>query len=943
MKTHLVVLQSGVMDPLAKLGPASRSGRIYLRLSTPLPEGEGIILKLMGMSPHKSYLLDGFIVSCFPIRDTLFQVQADVSQSLAALLIQNETDSPPAKSPPKTRPEAPAKIRKEAIKKTPEKPKTREIVELPEIEEIEEISITDMVEILPDDNAMPSAHAAPTYPGDTVSEDSGKILGMEDIRQIISQEEMAIPVEVEKPAPAPVIKEKKTLTDAERKKAEPVGKFLVNLTKAMCRSGYYDPEHPSAANAKKGLYEEFINNAGQYNEIVFTREKSRELIDIFITGVTDEQVSVRMLVGANAAELFLPKLSDYYDRKGLLSFAIRKEIALEHFDRFIDIMSDPAVDRHESVKAGDVLTKALIDNEITEISTVFVSDRIDLGLDVPWRVEMAIQRLAKDFKIMPMFKNVSTDALKQIKMQTIADILRPLKHPRYYNDFLVNCHIISRQVKDLPPEEIEGIIVDAFPIGLLIPTTQFTFEELERLEKLRREQPEENKIHHRLIGIRRVLRLVAGRVARERPSGAIYYLTQLYRNEILSFHDLPPEAQYLINSSKIAADIISDFSKYEKMLLRSDMPGDAVTCLKCFRRAANTLIEDKNYDILTKISRLIRESVNGNKLLQSDDFIRELLSQPASLEMESAEPIRRDSPEPSAVLLDFIFAAHSALLLKAFIEAVPEDRKKIGAIIETIESLGVRMMTRILSESKDKEIRKTAVETLIRMGEWSRKWALDTLENIKSAWYLHRNAMMILRNVSKHAEDFEPVRMFISHENARIREEVIGLIVALRPSDRELLIIEALDDDDARVRWRAVRALSDISPISGPGLNEILAIVTAPLEKEKSAATEQKKKIANLISAINGMPEIPNLSRVEYDILTVIDSLSTQDGGILKFLKKKTIAEEDAAVIKAALPLLARIGTTASEKLLTRIQSLLPHSSGEIESALGKIREREGH
>jgi len=280
---------------------------------------------------------------------------------------------------------------------------------------------------------MPSAHAAPTYPGDTVSGDSGKILGMEDIRQIISQEEMAIPVEVEKPAPAMVIKEKKTLTDAERKKAEPVGKFLVNLTKAMCRSGYYDPEHPSAANAKKGLYEEFINNAGQYNEIVFTREKSRELIDIFITGVTDEQVSVRMLVGANAAELFLPKLSDYYDRKGLLSFAIRKEIALEHFDRFIDIMSDPAVDRHESVKAGDVLTKALVDSGITEISTVFVSDRIDLGLEVPWRVEMAIQRLAKDFKIMPMFKNVSTDALKQIKMQTIADILRPLKHPRYYN------------------------------------------------------------------------------------------------------------------------------------------------------------------------------------------------------------------------------------------------------------------------------------------------------------------------------------------------------------------------------------------------------------------------------------------------------------------------------------------------------------------------------
>ena len=49
------------------------------------------------------------------------------------------------------------------------------------------------------------------------------------------------------------ITEKKDLTPEERRKVSPVGEFIMDLTKAMLRSGYYSPDHPGSMKAKQGL------------------------------------------------------------------------------------------------------------------------------------------------------------------------------------------------------------------------------------------------------------------------------------------------------------------------------------------------------------------------------------------------------------------------------------------------------------------------------------------------------------------------------------------------------------------------------------------------------------------------------------------------------------------------------------------------------------------
>jgi hypothetical protein len=228
-------------------------------------------------------------------------------------------------------------------------------------------------------------------------EDDGEAkLSLDWLRKAVAQEEVVKEdVSTAEITVAPTA-EKKDLTLEERKKVKPSGEFLMDLTKAMLRSGYYSADHPGSEGAKQGLYEKFQNCLDESRQVEITKQETREKVDILITGILEEPVNVRTLVGMGMAELFLPKLTEYFKRKALVSFAIKNDITLEHFERFVDIMSDPKADSGQGTKVGEVLSTALAEHGITEISTVFMDDLIMLELNLPWRVEMAIQRLAKD-------------------------------------------------------------------------------------------------------------------------------------------------------------------------------------------------------------------------------------------------------------------------------------------------------------------------------------------------------------------------------------------------------------------------------------------------------------------------------------------------------------------------------------------------------------------
>jgi hypothetical protein len=907
-----MLLKIASADQIAIVRDSLKSGHMLLPLPVSLPEGSQILLKLTFPYEHDPALINCVVTShpSDPRGKSGVIVDFKGEQTLILSIIDKMVFPDGNQSKIEAKPESPKKSSPKPDSKPPRKAKEK-----------------------PADKKNAGISAESARP-------PGSGLKFEDIMEMVSSREYEIDLKRDETESTKSIVEKKELTADERQMAEPVARFIMNLTKAMSRSGYYDPNHASSRTAKKGLYEEFLRIAGGFNEIAFACQKTKDVPDIFITGILDSQVNVRTLVGSGLADLFVPKLSEYCDRKQLLSFAIKKNITEDHFNQFIDIMSDPQVDRDEFSKKGAYLTKALIESGITEISTVFMDDILSLEADLPWRVQMAIHRLAKDFKVMPMFRDVTNDSIRKIKILSIQDIIRPLNHPKYFNDFLVNCYIIAENVSEMKPEDIENIIVEAFPLQLLLPTSRYTFEELERIQKIKAEQPDSPTINRRLSGIKRILKMIAGRVAVANVPGVFAFLEQLYQNSILAFKELPVEAQYLVNTRKMASDITANFDRYRDALLKVPSADDAIVYMKCFRRIVPIIIDENNWEAVRDIATLIKKA-SAIKAISSE-FLLNLLKLPSDHTGATTPDVDERNLTKSERLIAYVFGGISEAFITAYEKSDKVRHKLLEEIVDNLGSLGVDMLSRILAKCDDKEVRKHCVISLIKKGELSRKWAIGVLEKPDTPWYLQRNALKILSNVSQNVRDFERIRVHLDHENSKIREEMISLAVSMRPKDVESLIIGALDDADVKVRWRASRALADISPISEAAFIKILSIIKKPLSEDKAESAAQMKKIMNLISAITGLPDLPNKDKFETDIINALNAMIGEEKGLKKFFKRLVVSENEIGMLKAAVPLLGRIGGKESENFLKKLIKSHAQVSNVIQKSLDNIQARNG-
>ena len=746
-------------------------------------------------------------------------------------------------------------------------------------------------------------------------EDEGEAkLSLDWLRKAVAQEKVekedVPPLEI---TVAPTA-EKKDLTPEERKKVKPSGEFLMDLTKAMLRSGYYSADHPGSEGAKQGLYEKFQTCLGESRQIEITKQETREKVDILITGILDEPVNVRILVGTGMAELFLPKLTEYFKRKALVSFTIKNDITPQHFESFVDIMSDPKADSGQGTKIGQLLSTALAEHGITEISTVFMDDLIMLELNLPWRVEMAIQRLAKDLKMLPMFQSGSDEHIRTLKLQIIQDIIRPLRHPEFLKDLVINCYIIAKHVDGIEKEDIEQVIIESFPLDTLLPTSQFIFAELNDLREKHSQDLNNPSLVRRVDGVKRILKCVVSRLVKEDVSGAQSFLEELYLNEILTFEELPPDVQYLVNTLVMTRDAQAHLSAYVRRLLNAETTDDAVVLVKFCRRIFPTLFEDNDWKIALLLTRAADRAGKENEAFKNDSSL---------------------SPTPQR----FIYKNLTEDLVAAYETVEAAERKIIDEIAGLLGPQGIEILSKVLSETENRQARKFATDALIQQGEMARLWVLKALGNPDQPWYLLRNTLMILRFVGKGQKEIERARHFISHEHPRVRDEALHTFLALKPPDAEQIVIDALEDPDDKVQWRATAALSELAPLSKTSIARIVEMIKTEIPQEEEAAAQHSRKVCNIIRTLGTVINIKNIQAVEESLLEIARMINGQKKGILKRLKKSA-SPHHTAILSAAISTLGKIGTVNSEAFLKKMAGTKTAQAETARKAIESIRQR---
>jgi hypothetical protein len=688
----------------------------------------------------------------------------------------------------------------------------------------------------------------------------------------------------------------------------------MDLTKAMLRSGYYAPDHPGSENAKQGLYEAFKKCLQDSSEIMITHQETREHSDILITGILDEPVNVKVLVGTGVAELFVPKLREYFKSKSLVSFAVKQDITRQQFDRFVDIMSDPRADTGEKDKIGELLSKALVDHGITEISTVFVADLIRLELNLPFRVEIAIQRLAKDLKVMPLFQGKDHEKIRTMKLQIIQDILRPLKHPEFLKDLIVNCYIIAQHVEDFETEDIEKVIIDGFPLNSLLPTSSFIFEELNRLRDMKADNPDNPTLENRFAGVRRILKWVARRLVLEDVRGAQGFLEELYLNQVLSFEELPSDVQYLVNTEKMAKDVQTHIRSYVNRILNMSTPDDAAVMVKLMRRILPALIEKADWKTALYLTKATAKAV------KTGDLFENLPGLPANPML-------------------FVYKDRTDAMVTGYEKADESQRATIDNITDFLGSQGIQILSKILSDSDHRSARKNAMDALTKKGNLVRDWIFHVLEDPRQKWFLIRNALMLLGYVGKNENDIEYARGLLQHEHPRVRDEALNVVLTLEAGDAEEIVMNALGDADDKVRWRAMNGLAELSPVSAASIKRLLALIAAEAPDEKEEAVAHYRKIAQLVRALGGIRTIPNRKEAEDAILEIARQASDQKKGLLKRIKKSS-GPDQSAVLSAAITTLGNIGGSKSEAFLEKLAGSKSSQAEPAEKAANNIKLR---
>jgi len=752
-----------------------------------------------------------------------------------------------------------------------------------------------------------------TVPETPVTDNVGTAFSLQQLNAMFDREfasARAADEAVEETAPPPVTRRpvRTKLGLEEIQLARPAADFVMDLTKAMIRSGYYDPNHPSSKLAKSGLFQKFRAAFVDENELMLTREVFGDKPDISITGILDEPFSIRKVEGETTSELFVPKLCEYFENKGLVGLAIKKDITQKHFELFVDIMRDPEIDHGSTAGSGELLTRALVENGISEVSAIFRDDMLGFDEDVPWRVQMAIHRLVKDLKILPLFKEIAEEEITAMKVQIIRDILRPLREPHLLRDMIINCYTIAQSVKNLDPEDLERTIIASFPVRLLLPASVLVVEEVKKLQEQlveNRDKPDVVKaVNRKLSSTKRILSRVARRMVREKAKGINSFLEDMYFSGIIAFRELPPEVQYRVNTVKMAEDIRINAAGYLGRLQSTDAAKELTLLLKCFQRTTTHLVEQGSWQVLHDIAEGVARKAG----------------QDSELFAQTGLPVK---PIP------YIFHDSMSELVSSFTYADEDGRNAIARLASLLGSAGTELLSRILQQNKDMAIRKLAVSALISQGETARCWAQKILSLREQEWFMRRNALLVLGHVGDTEQDMAVIRKFLHHTNAKLREEALVSAIKLKARDVEPLVISAINDKDENVQKLAIASLKEIAPVSEASLHKLLKMISEQPAEEAGNSAGRDRRTARLIRALGAMANQESADILEGTILEVTRQITDQKKGFFDFFNINE-ENEQSVVLVAAIETLGRMGGARS---MAYLQELADTGSPQAETA----------
>jgi len=602
----------------------------------------------------------------------------------------------------------------------------------------------------------------------------------------------------------------------------PVSHFIQGLLKALLRQSYYSPDHPGYLPARERLYRDFKNAGSDTEEIGMVLAPQPEAEpEFFITGISDPPITLQKLMGIGSAEFFSPQYLEYFRQIRLLGLFIKSSITEDRFRRFLEIMSDAGAESGAPPdRLGKLLTGILIESQIKEVTVIFEDDLIYLDSPPGWQLEMAIHRLAKELKILPLFKPVTLSQMPGLKREIIQNILRPLSRPEQLKDLILNLEAIARQVPGLEEEDPETDCIQNLPAPLLIPCAVLIFQGLPPLNQLRPETEEEKGLLSlRIDSSRRVLGKIAHRVVREKISGAEELLEQLFFNELLTINDLPAALRKKVNQELMTDQFQKQPYFWLGRFAEARSARDLELLVRYFSKIIPALMQRRDWQNLYLLTETVSKIPEDKQKLLAPAGIPEL---------------------PKAV-----WAGQAPELIRILLEESPEMRKGVEEIFLLLGEFGIQELYQKLLKEPDATRKKFLIESLIKFGPRSIERLRDLLKDPAKPANLQMLGLEVIGR-NQDPADLDLAQSFLSHPQPELRAQAVSALVRIKGPEAMNLMEHLFSDPHPLVRKRVIAMLGLLAGDNQPARTKLMEIAFDPEAQDEFRAMALQELGRNL-------------------------------------------------------------------------------------------------
>jgi hypothetical protein len=649
-----------------------------------------------------------------------------------------------------------------------------------------------------------------------------------------------------------------------------VAEFILSFVQALLRTGYYLPDHPEARKAKQGLFSRFQGVFQGRDELTVMLQSLGEAQEILVEGVLAESQPLHALMPAGMAEVYVPRLARFLERKDLVSVTLKERMRGEEFSRFIDILSEPAAAVLDA-QGKERFVAHLRENGIEHFSLVFKEDLVSPERKLPWRAQLAISRLHKDFKNIPIFQKLSAAELRKLRQQTLHDVLRPISRADLLAAILANADLAASP--EVPESEVEDELVQFVPEPLVVPTARAALATLLAAEGPRWQDQR-----------RALLKLVLLLRPSELP-GLAELMRELFDRDLMGLEALPPALQAQVRLERDADRFLAQRVALLKRF-------EATSAPEAYRTQADALL------------RLIPELLRRN-------LLDEMLGLVTLFRGHAALGGARAAVAEGA--LGRLTTGDVAITLKQkFLTGKKEERVVLATAYQALGEAVRPQLVAILREARDGWVRKNAAEVLLRMGPEAAELVVGELRGAQLSAAARPEVLMVLGEIRCEAPSLLPaLHHFTRDPDPRTREEAVWTLCRLRGAAEESVFLQLLDDPDLEVRRRAIRCLRAARCKSG--LDKVVALLArveheAELEPLEPALYSALPELADAAQARGGGAEQFLLERLK----------QTSAHGLLAALHrpKRPLSEE---AFRAVCEALGALGTPSTYDALVEL------------------------